>query len=330
MKKIILMLTVLIILTLVPTCGVMAKNKAKLNKTKATMYEDTTIQLKVKNYKKKIKWKSSNKKVASVSKSGKVFANKSGKATITAKVNNKKLKCKIKIKKRKVIKLKNVADAKEISVKPSVKVIYKFKFTPSTSGLYYIQSKSNGGKYYFEYSYESNAPDANFSTDIDRIWTAKSKWCHQSYSGIFAKGREYVFKVQFNKIKKKGKKSVFRFIKSNEKITPISLDQTVNVGDDEISPEAFSIDNYYSFTANESGYYKIEGNADVYKPDSDTYVGFEMESARTSHSFEFKTGVIPKQDEENTFYVSKGETAIINAYYYARKINMNFKIIKQK
>lgn len=71
----------------------------KLNKKSATMWVGDTLQLKVKNTKKKIKWSSNKKSIASVSTKGKVKAKKSGKAVITAKIGNKKLKCKITVRK---------------------------------------------------------------------------------------------------------------------------------------------------------------------------------------------------------------------------------------
>jgi hypothetical protein len=70
-----------------------ASKKAKLNKTKATLVAGKTVQLKVQNSKKKVTWKSSNGKVATVSKKGLVTAKAPGKATITAKVGKKNLKC---------------------------------------------------------------------------------------------------------------------------------------------------------------------------------------------------------------------------------------------
>lgn len=72
-----------------------AASKIKISKTKASMTKGKTMQLKVKGTKKKVKWSSSKKSVATVSKNGKVTAKKSGKATITAKVGKKKLKCKV-------------------------------------------------------------------------------------------------------------------------------------------------------------------------------------------------------------------------------------------
>ena len=76
--------------------------KIKLNKTKITMKvgKKTNLKAKVKpaKLKKSLKWKSSNTKVATVSK-GKVSAIRIGKATITAYSGKKKAKCKITVKK---------------------------------------------------------------------------------------------------------------------------------------------------------------------------------------------------------------------------------------
>lgn len=69
----------------------------KISKTKATLIKGETLTLKITGTKKTIKWSSNNKKVATVSKSGKVKALNVGKVTITAKVDNKKYTCKINI-----------------------------------------------------------------------------------------------------------------------------------------------------------------------------------------------------------------------------------------
>lgn len=55
----------------------------------------STEKLQVKNNKKKVKWSSSKSSVAKISGKGVVTAKKKGKATITAKVAKKKLKCKV-------------------------------------------------------------------------------------------------------------------------------------------------------------------------------------------------------------------------------------------
>lgn len=92
------------------TCKVTVQNekvttkKLTLSKKKATLTVKQSVKLGVKrnpiSAKEKITWSSSNKKVATVSKSGKVTAKRAGKATITAKTSNgKKATCKITVKK---------------------------------------------------------------------------------------------------------------------------------------------------------------------------------------------------------------------------------------
>ena len=82
-------LAVLLVFASIPTINVSAA-KIKLNKTKITIYVGKTVTLKVQNNKKKVKWTTSNKKIATVTKKGKVKGKKSGKATITATVGKKK------------------------------------------------------------------------------------------------------------------------------------------------------------------------------------------------------------------------------------------------
>ena len=72
-----------------------AAAKPKLSKTSVAMYVGQSTKLKVKNTSAKVKWSSSNKKIAKVSSKGTVKAVKLGKCTITAKVKGKKLKCKV-------------------------------------------------------------------------------------------------------------------------------------------------------------------------------------------------------------------------------------------
>lgn len=68
---------------------------AKLNTKSVSICVGNSYTLKVKNAK-KVQWKTSNKKIATVKK-GKVKALKTGKVTITAKVGKKKLTCQVKV-----------------------------------------------------------------------------------------------------------------------------------------------------------------------------------------------------------------------------------------
>ena len=69
-----------------------------LNKTKLTLKKGKSFTLKIKGGTGKITFKSSNKKIVSVSSKGKLKAVKKGKATITVSVSGIKLKCKITVK----------------------------------------------------------------------------------------------------------------------------------------------------------------------------------------------------------------------------------------
>lgn len=97
--------------------------KVKISKKKATLTIGKTLKLKVKKTKKKVKWSSSNKNVATVSKKGKVKAKGTGKATITAKVGKKKLRCKVTVENPKINKT-------EITLKVGGK--YQLKVTGTT------------------------------------------------------------------------------------------------------------------------------------------------------------------------------------------------------
>lgn len=100
LKKGFLMLMVCLTLVLVaePICSEAAV--PKLNRQTVSITVGKTVQLTVKNTKAKVKWSSSNKKIATVTGKGKVKAKKAGKATITAKVGKKSFKCKVTVKKR--------------------------------------------------------------------------------------------------------------------------------------------------------------------------------------------------------------------------------------
>lgn len=75
-----------------PSTKSQAASKVKLNKTAAKITVGKKLTLKVKGTKKKAKWSSSKKAIASVTKKGVVTGKKAGKATITAKVGTKKYK----------------------------------------------------------------------------------------------------------------------------------------------------------------------------------------------------------------------------------------------
>lgn len=111
-----LAITLILSLCLTLAAPVDAKSKVKLNITKVTISVGGSINLKLLNNKKKVTWKSSNKKVASVTKKGKVKAKKKGKASIVAKVGKKKYTCKVTVGK---VSKKSTKNVKKTATTPS-------------------------------------------------------------------------------------------------------------------------------------------------------------------------------------------------------------------
>ena len=106
MKRILtIVLTLALIVTMMPMnlTNVNARTTTRLSSKKIVLQVGKTKKLKVKNKPAgvKVTWKSSKKKVATVSKKGKVVAKKAGRATITAKIGKKKYKCKVTVKNKK-------------------------------------------------------------------------------------------------------------------------------------------------------------------------------------------------------------------------------------
>lgn len=106
MKKFIKTLAIVLCLSTVtpvvaPSIGVEtveAATKIKLNCTKKTMYVGDTFKLKISGTKKKVKWSSSDKRIATVSSKGIVKGIKEGDTKIIAVVSGKKYTCSIKVK----------------------------------------------------------------------------------------------------------------------------------------------------------------------------------------------------------------------------------------
>ncbi|HIR27934.1 MAG TPA: Ig domain-containing protein [Candidatus Choladousia intestinigallinarum] len=72
-----------------------AQAAVKLNKKAVTLIKSQSATLKISGTKKKAKWSSSKKSVATVTQTGKVTAKKKGATVITAKIGSKKYTCKV-------------------------------------------------------------------------------------------------------------------------------------------------------------------------------------------------------------------------------------------
>ena len=97
-RIVVLSLIIVLIFTLIP--AIPAEAAMKMSKKNVSIMTGETLKLKVSGTKKDIKWSSSKKSVATVSKNGKVKGKKPGTAVITAKAGEKSVKCKVKVTKK--------------------------------------------------------------------------------------------------------------------------------------------------------------------------------------------------------------------------------------
>lgn len=108
-KKILISLITVFVLAMLPSesailPGTVCVTEAapRISSSKLTMIKGQSRTLKITGLKKgqKITWKSSNSKIVTVNKTGKLFAKSAGNATITAQVNGIRFVCKVKIQKK--------------------------------------------------------------------------------------------------------------------------------------------------------------------------------------------------------------------------------------
>ena len=134
----------LILVMFVNTTSADAASKVKINKTKATVYVGKTTTLKISGTKSTVKWATKSKKIATVSKKGKVTGKKAGKTTITATVGGKSYKCTVTVKKAKVVKVVEVTP--EDNVKTLVAYINKNGFDAPITEYKMIRWESKYGE----------------------------------------------------------------------------------------------------------------------------------------------------------------------------------------
>lgn len=115
-----------------------ALKSIRLNKSKLTLYtgENQTLILNVKpsnaTFNGKTEWKSSNKLIATVSKSGKILAKKPGTVTITAIVGSKTTKCKVTVKKPFIKLNKTSITLKKVGSQSTLRTKISSNFKDST------------------------------------------------------------------------------------------------------------------------------------------------------------------------------------------------------
>lgn len=142
-KRNIIILTVIMCLVMLPTLSVDA---AKINKSSLKLEVGKSVSLKVTGTKKKATWSTSNKKIATVSKGGRVKAVRPGKAVIRAKISKKTYKCTITVTDSyKNVKINKSSLKLEVGKSSSLKITgTKKKATWSTSNKKIVTVNKSG------------------------------------------------------------------------------------------------------------------------------------------------------------------------------------------
>lgn len=161
-------------------------SKITLNYKNVTMQAGSSLNLHTASAKglkssRKVTWKSSNKKVATVNKNGVVKAKKSGTVTITATTKDKKSKasCKVKVQKKK-------------SAKSNVLVVY-FSCTGTTKGIAKkIASATNGDIYRITPAKAYTSKNLDYDNDSSRATKEQdNRKCRPQLKGKAANIKEY-------------------------------------------------------------------------------------------------------------------------------------------
>lgn len=116
--------------------------KPKLNNSRLSVYTKTSKQLKLKGTSRKVTWSSSATSVVSVNKKGKITARRTGKATITAKVNGVKYKCKVTVKARS--KKSSGQSSGKSSGQASSSGVNGYVWIPATGSKYHSSASCSG------------------------------------------------------------------------------------------------------------------------------------------------------------------------------------------
>ena len=158
---------------------VQAKKKPVISQKTAYMAKKDTLQLKLKYARaSKVKWSSSNKKVAAVTKKGLVKAKKIGKANIIAKYNGKKYTCKVTVEKKNINRARKLRDyvlkKGKTDKESGLIVLEKSKNDADTDGVthtYSVAASKKNTKLIFQYICTTDFPykDTALTMKIDLI-----------------------------------------------------------------------------------------------------------------------------------------------------------------
>ncbi|MDR0197469.1 MAG: endo-1,4-beta-xylanase [Oscillospiraceae bacterium] len=217
-----------------------AAAQPKLNKTSRTLVPGETYALKLSNAAASVTWSSSDSKVATVSKTGKVTAAANGKAVITAKSGGKSYKCAITVQRNRVKYAKSTIETGEtLSCALLGKNTEKVKWSSADTKIASVSSKGvvtgkSAGKTKITVSFGTRT--RSFTVTVKKAAKASASTLKGAYASIFGyvgtaaytSGREAVSSLK-NADALKSVKKHYNSITAENEMKPQALLSSVRI-----------------------------------------------------------------------------------------------------
>lgn len=181
-RSLALLLALILAIGFSPVTNVEAKAAPRLNYKKVTLVQGKKKRLKVRNLsrrrRRKVKWYSTRKSVATVNRKGVVKAKRKGKAYIVAKVGRKKYRCRVIVKKK--VRRKKKSN-KKVKISKSIKRQLPYD-AKDFAFLPYENYAARTSLDFFTTLIHASGKD--FSNTSDSIRTKYWRWCSSNKSVI--------------------------------------------------------------------------------------------------------------------------------------------------
>ena len=314
-RSLALLLALILAIGFSPVTNVEAKAAPRLNYKKVTLIQGKKKRLKVRNLsrRRKVKWYSTKKSVATVNKKGIVKAKRKGKTYIVAKVGKKKYRCKVIVKKK--ISKKKKKSNKKVKINKSTKRQLPAdsidKWSVLDQPTLAVNSKTNLFNYLTVFGKKINVVSNSVKTKYYRWKSSNTSKLVINKYGIATGKKPGTVKITCSYLTRSGK-----WCKTTSSVTVVETND-IKASYSVDFDEALAVNSHYeTYNTNELSNRFNVLNLTVSNNSSDTiifnnYVAFGLTS--TSLSFNFQT-----VDQKKVMIPSHSTKVIkfIPGYYY--------------
>lgn len=314
-RSLALLLALILAIGFSPVTNVEAKAAPRLNYRKVTLVQGKKKRLKVRNLRRrrKVKWYSTKKSVATVNRNGVVKAKRKGKAYIVAKVGKKKYRCKVIVKKKVSKKKKKTKKSKKPAgnTKKQLPADSIDKWSVLDQPTLAVNSKTNLFNYLTVFGKKINVVSNSVKTKYYKWKSSNTSKLVINKYGIATGKKPGTVKITCSYLTRSGK-----WCKTTSSVTVVETND-IKVSYSVDFDEALAVNSHYeTYNTNELSNRFNVLNLTVSNNSSDTiifnnYVAFGLTS--TSLSFNFQT-----VDQKKVMIPSHSTKIIkfIPGYYY--------------